>query len=130
MIGRLCVLVLLTLGAIPALASIDRCLNDYNCEQCRQMYGDPGAPCPPPTGGGSTGGGSSSCPYYMCGNATGQTQPSWGWCEATGSYTDCYIAYCRYVPCVGENCHPEWMVCSTCSSRSGNNVRTSECPRT
>jgi hypothetical protein len=121
------VLVFLMLSALPALANEDMCSAEYSAEQCRQMNEGGGGN---PAGGGGGGGGSSTCPYYMCGNATFSAQSSWGWCEATQTWTDCPIFYCTYQSCVGTNCTPESITCSSCASRQGNNLHVSDCPRT
>lgn len=99
-------------------ASAGECPAEYSAEQCEQMMEDDGD---------SNGGG--TCSYNMCGNATFENQSSWGWCEATQSWVDCPIFFCKYVPCIGRNCTPTWIVCSGCSSREGNNVQSSSCPR-
>lgn len=114
---------LLTLLAIPALALKSGCPAEYSAEQCEQLKDDPG-------GDDSVdGGGPSTCPYYMCGNATARWQPAVDWCVATQSWVDCPISYCEYKYCVGSNCYPTSMTCTTCSSRQGNNAHESDCPK-
>lgn len=122
-----------TLGALitaeAAFAQADNnntggtCSAEYSAEQCCAMgYG-----CD--TGGAPTGSG-GSCPYYLCGNATGGTQSNWVWCKTTQSYVDCPIAYCQYVPCSGSNCTPQTITCTDCADKSGSNVHLSDCPTT
>jgi hypothetical protein len=84
--------------ALPVMASEDVCSAEYTAEQCQQMEGDGGGT------GNPNGGGSSGCPYYLCGNAIPDVQSASDWCEATQSYKDCPIGFCRYVPCSGSNC--------------------------
>ncbi len=110
-------LVFLVVVAGPAI--VDVCSAEYSPDQCDQLNGD--------NNGGPAPGG--TCPFYMCGNATTAHQSSEDWCEATQSYQNCPIYYCRYSPCIGTNCYPTSMTCSTCSSRQGNNVHLSDCPR-
>ena len=126
MAGRFGLVVVLVMVAVSAFGLEDTCSAQYSAEQCEQMEGGTGN-----TGGGNTGGGSSpGCPYYMCGNAGFDAQSAWAWCEATQSWSNCPIYFCRYMNCVGTNCSPTWEVCENCSSRQGNTVRVSSCPRT
>lgn len=120
---RISLLLLLIFCAFPAMALKSGCPAEYSAEQCEQLKDGDG------DDGSVDGGGPSTCPYYMCGNATAGVQSSWDWCEATQKWEDCPIAYCEYKWCVGSNCYPTSMTCSACSSRQGNNVHTSECPR-
>lgn len=114
---------LLLLLAVPVALG---CSAEYSGDQCMQMMDDQGG-----TGSGSGGGG--GCPYYMCGNATGNVQANWVWCPdpdgINGRYVDCPIAYCSYRNCVGSNCYPTSMTCTGCASAQGNNVHVSDCPR-
>jgi hypothetical protein len=115
--------ILLALVAAPVAAHAQVCSAEYSGDQCEQMHRDGVNP------DGTSGGGGYQCPYYLCGNATGNVQSSVAWCEATQNYKDCPIAYCTYQQCVGTNCTPETITCSSCPSRQGNNVHLSECPR-
>ena len=100
------------------------CSAEYSAEQCCDM----GFGC---DGGAPTGGsGGTSCPYYLCGNATGAAQSNWVWCRTSQNYVDCPIAYCQYSPCVGTNCTPQTITCSDCPDKSGTNAHITECPRT
>jgi hypothetical protein len=106
---------------VPAAAQY--CSPEYSGEQCLQSGGTENAD----TGGGGLG--APSCPYYMCANAVPGNQDGDGWCEATQSYVSCPIFYCQYRPCAGSNCYTTWQICSDCSSRQGNNLHLSDCPR-
>lgn len=117
--------VFLVLAALPAVGSEDGCAAEYSAEQCQQMGGGDGGGTGNPNGGSTSG-----CPYYLCGNATGVVQSAWGWCEATQAWSDCPIGYCEYRSCIGTNCYPTSMTCTGCSSRQGNNLHISSCPRT
>jgi hypothetical protein len=114
--------------AVLAAAPVIACPAYYSGDQCEQIGGGGGDDQNDgSTGDGSGGGG--RCPYYMCGNAMGGYQDSWGWCEATQTYENCPIFYCQAAACVGTNCYPTTGICSDCSSRTGNNVHISSCPR-
>jgi hypothetical protein len=122
---RIRLLLWIALAVLAAAPPVFACGAQYTQEQCRQMDNqDDGS-----TGDGTGGGGASSCPYYMCGNAVPNQQSAVDWCEATQTYTDCPIAYCRYEQCSGTNCYPRWEICTACSSRSSNNAVPSQCPR-
>ncbi|MEA2337172.1 MAG: hypothetical protein QOE82_1179 [Thermoanaerobaculia bacterium] len=114
--------VLLFAIVFPQVARAQVCSAEYSGDQCDQMNRDAGDP------NGNSGGG-GGCPYYMCGNATEGVISSSAWCEASQRYTDCPIFYCTYSACVGTNCTPESITCSSCASRQGNNVHISDCPR-
>jgi hypothetical protein len=70
---RLSSILLMLLLALPALALQSGCPAEYSAEQCEQIKDDP-------DGDGTSGGdpGSGSCPFYLCGNATGAAQSSYG----------------------------------------------------
>jgi hypothetical protein len=109
----------IVLLALPAFAV---CSAEYSGDQCAQIDNLDGADS-------TSGGGGDYCPYYLCGNATGKVQTNLVWCQETGNYQDCPIAYCEYQKCIGSNCTPTTITCTACASKTGNNVHESACPR-